>query len=327
MARKPKVAKKELEAKSDLIQALEFVCLNQKDTPLEVACLFEDQQVTTFNGIVTLGHPVQGDLSACVQSKRLLAALHRIDGAYSIAQDGSKLTVQGGKLKVPIACYPLDLLASGQPDPICGLLSNDFRTALDFVGQWAVETGSSVEMSSVLCKGQSVFSTDRIVAVEYWHGINFPELVIPKTFITLLSKIKFGIVAFGFSDNSLTIHFENKAWIKTQLYQDKWPNLIPMFDRQTEQKQLPIGFKEAINNLFEFAEINIIVGNEAINTHKKAELSASFDIKCDQTGIFNSAKLASVLPYIETIDFCSDTNKVALFYGKNIRGIICQSIN
>lgn len=330
MARKPRSTKTKDIVKNDITEALSFVCLNQKNegTVGQTHCLFANGYVTTFDGIIALGFPLAGELTICPQSKALLAALERSIGAYSMTQlDATTLAVQAGKFRASIPCLPLENVASVQPDAICGPLSNVFKGALALVGQWASETANCVEAASVLCRNGSVLGTDRVVAVEYWHGLPFPEMVIPKMFITQLCKIKYDIIGFGFSDRSLTIHFSNRSWIKTQLYEDKWGNIDRLLNREVNPISLPSGFKSAISSVRPFTQGKVFIGKNKISSHKDDMLGASFDFECGQVGVFNPDKLLSVVDLIEKIDFCTDTGGIALFYGRNLRGAICQMVN
>lgn len=330
MARKPRVSKTE-ESKSDIITALEFVCLNQRDegTPNQTHCIIQNKQIITYDGIVSLGYPIESDLAACPQSRRLLAALQRVAGAYSLTQqDAQTLVLQAGRLRVAIPCLELETAASDAPDAIAGLLPDDWRAGLSIVGELAAETASKVEFASVYIQPGSMLATDGIVAIEYWHGLNMPEMVVPKTFINILQKIKLQIVGFGFSDNSLTLHFENNAWIKTRLYLDKWPKdqLNRILSRQMEVHQLPFEFEKALDAVMPFTDGIVHIRNNKISTHIQQEIGASYDLEINQNGVFDPKKLKLALPYIKQINFCTGNGGVALFYGERIRGVICQKV-
>jgi hypothetical protein len=329
MARVSKQPKKEEQAKIDIVKALEFVCLNQKDegTPGQTHCYFNNGFVTTFDGIVALGYPINNDLLACPQSRRLLTAVGRASGSFSLSQvDAVTLALQAGKFRAAVPCLPVEMLASGQPDEFYALLDNGWRDALTVAGQWASDSGQRLEHASVYCTGQSFMSTDGIIAVEYWHGYNMPEMIIPKMFISIINKIKQDVVGFGFNQNgtSITLYFADKSWCKTQLYDGSWQSISKVFDKQTNPRPLPKGFKDALDMILPFTESKVYVGNNQISTNENTKIGASFDFASDQCGIFNPGKLRSIIDFVDTIDFCTDTNKVAIFYGNKIRGAICQ---
>lgn len=329
MARKS--SKKEQEEKSELIQALEYVCLNQRDsgTPAQMHCIISGSEIVTFDGIIALGYNLQTDLTGCPQSKTLLAALQRVKGAYSLTQQSpTALILQAGRLRATIPCLEPENLASAAPDPFCAAIPDEWRNGLAIVGDLASETASKVEFASVCVQSGTMIGTDGIVAIEYWHGLNMPRMILPKSFINTLKKIPHKIVSFGFSENTFTLYFDNEAWIKTLLYQDDWPieQLNKIMSRQMEMFKLPFDFEDAIDNVLPFSEGQVIIKDGKIQTHSKENIGASYDLNVEHNAVFDPAKLKQVLPYVKQINFCTGKGGVALFYGDNLRGVICQKL-
>lgn len=329
MARKS--TKKEQEDKNELVKALEYVCLNQRDegTPGQTHCIITNSDVITFDGIIALGYPIENELSGCPQTKTFLAALKRAKGAYSLTQQSpTALVLQAGRLRATIPCLEPENLASASPDPFCAALPDEWRIGLGIVGDLASETASKVEFASVCVQSGTMLGTDGIIALEYWHGLNMPRIILPKTFINILKKIPLKIVSFGFSETTFTVYFENAAWIKTQLYEDQWPieQLNKILSRNIEMYKLPFEFEEALNAVDPFSEGQVIIRNGKIQTHSKESIGASYDLEIDHSAIFDPKKLKQALPYMKQVNFCTGNGGVALFYGDNVRGVICQKL-
>lgn len=323
--------KKEAELKSELVSALEYVCLNQRDegTPAQTHCVITNKEIITFDGIIALGVPIETELNICPQSRQMLAALSRISGSYSLTQrDATALALQAGRLRVTIPCLEPENLASASPDAFCAAISDDWRQGLLEIGDIASETASKVEFASVLVRSGTMLATDGIIALEYWHGLNMPQMILPKSFLTILKKIKHKIVSFGYSENTLTFYFENSYWIKTQLYQDTWPieQLTKILSREIELYPLPFDFADALDAVLPFSDDQVIIVNNKIQTHKQETIGASYDLEINQDAVFDPKKLKQVLPYIKKVNFCTGKGGVALFYGENVRGVICQKL-
>lgn len=215
---------------SSLLKAIEFVSLIHKDDKQH--CVLKDGWCAASDGVMSLGCKIDGGIDACPQTTRLVAALRKASGGVSLALvDSTRLTVVSGPLRASVPCLPDPPLLLWA-DPMLASLDSRFIDGCKRIGHIASESGDKVMHHSLLIKGETMLATNSEVLVEFWHGNEMPPyFVLPKPAVTVLLKIAKPIVGFGFTGNSITFYFEDESWFKTQLYEDKWPNVEAVFER------------------------------------------------------------------------------------------------
>lgn len=326
--RKPKAPKQDT---NKLLDALEFVSLAQRDmgTISQTHCILSDHWAVASDGVLTIAHPIQDDLAACPQTARLLAALRRCGEGVSITQlDSSRLSLKSGALRVSVPCVDLQQVPIVWADPPQAPIDHRFIEACKAISHVASETGQHVSMISLLGKGQSLFATNRMVLLEYWHGLNLPPYwIFPKAAAIALQKIALKLVGFGISERSATFHYENGAWFKTQLYAEHWPNnLDAMFEgAPAVPVPLPPDLFDAVEKLSAFTDTGRIEFGEnvlrAINIDNE---SAEHDVKGITAGpIFSVKQLLAVAPVAKTWGLHPELKR-AFVFGENIRGVMAM---
>lgn len=229
MATKPRGRKAKEASRTDtLLKALRFIALAQSDVGnvMQRHCVIHSGWIAASNNMITLGVKVADDLSACPQTKRLIAALERCGDGVAIAQqDADRLRVVSGGLRVSVPCVPLSDMQLVWADPQAGPLDARFIAGLREIGPIANEKAGVVQFASVLCSGQNMVATTGEVIAEHWHGCDTPPYwVLPAATVEALLKIDKTLTGLGFSGHSATFYFEDESWLRTQLYEDKWPN-------------------------------------------------------------------------------------------------------
>ena len=127
-------------------------------------------------------------------------------------------SIKSNKFKVIVPCLNPYLLQGTQPNQPIVAIDDKLKIAIEAVSCLTTDNAQQVMFTSILLNGGSVIATDSKIIFEYWHGLNLPtNIVIPKKFVEALSKIKKKLKAFGNSQSSITLYFEDDSWIKTQL--------------------------------------------------------------------------------------------------------------
>lgn len=254
--RKPKEASKT----DSLLKALRFIALAQSDvgTVLQRHCVIHSGWIAATNNVITLGVKVADDLSACPQTKRLIAALERCGDGVAIAQqDADRLRVVSGGLRVSVPCVPLADMHLVWADQLIAPLDSRFVDGLREIGPIANEKAGIVQYASVLCAGQSMAATTGEVIAEHWHGCETPPYwVLPAATVEALLKVDKQLTGFGFSGHSATFYFEDESWLRTQLYEDKWPNAEKVWAsfNPNAMEAIPPTLFDAAATLLVFAE-------------------------------------------------------------------------
>jgi hypothetical protein len=268
-AKKPRKAKAAAPAASnDLLIALEWVKVAQKPNsafPNETHCRIGDGWVTAFDGTIAAGHRINLDLNAAPRTDRLLAALAKAGEGLSITFDG-QLTIASDKLRVTVPCLPVDTLPRQWPsghdgvDALEGGTLDDLLVGMAAVGVIAKEGADCVLESSVLLDTGSVTGCDRKIVLQYWHGLTFPTMVVPKAFVSAVCKHK-GLTHVAWSEGTVTFWFGEDKWLRTQLYQDKWPGIAQILDVDCSPVAVPTGLIEAVEAVAPHAESgNVMLG-------------------------------------------------------------------
>lgn len=327
MARKPRALSKESKA-SDFVRALQFVCQLLQDTgaPHETHVFLHNNSVTVFNGVLAAGVPIDEDLYACPHGLRLLEALKRCDEAVSITQlDSGRLSIKSGKFRALVPCVDPGIMPSPQPDPICAAVNDDFKTALGAMSVFGPgENAQHVALASVLMAGRSLVGTDSALILECWHGCDLPPgVVLPRSIIGPLSKAPAPLASFGYSANSATFYFENRSWLKTQLYADKWPDMGRVLNVRSNLLPIPKGFWQAFHAVYPFSENDCVyLADNQLRSHATADLGASYDVDDLPSGIKLSGKrLKMIEAHANAIDFIG-INSVVYFSGAKARGAL-----
>lgn len=245
-----------------LFDAVKFAAMAQKEDGKNISerhCRIINGYIVGFNGIVTAAHPIGEELPhICPNTSQLLKALERITGEHTFTIQGDKIYARGSKFKAFIDCVDPQSVAFVAPDPRQYPLNNAFRDAAELATVFTKEGQDRIVFSSIISGNQTLIGTNGHAFIEAFHGIPFPpDVIIPKAFIDVLVKAGGNIIGFGYNPgNSLTIWYDNNAFIKTQLYVEGWPapaGVMQHFD-VAEKLDIPKGYFEAIETVLPFAQ-------------------------------------------------------------------------
>lgn len=323
MARKPTKSKPDV---SVLFEALKFVNVAQVNdgTPLQTHVKISGGWVVAFDGIVSAGSPVPIDLTACPHSKRLTEALGLCGNEFTISQlDESKLCIQTAKFKAFVPCLHVDTLATVPPDAPCAAINDELAVALDAVHMQPHENDKRIIADTLLVRSGSALGTDGVVLLEYWHGIDLPQLIIPKQFALAICKTKKPLSKLGFSPYSVTVYFDDNSWLRSQLYIEQWPNVDNILNVQTNPFNIPPDFFEGLRHVIHACnDTSVLFSHNRLHSHESEVVGASYIVDGLPAGpCFSARRLLELEHFMKQVDFTSDRN-VARFFGNNVRGAI-----
>jgi hypothetical protein len=209
------------------------------------------------------------------------------------------------------------------PDQPVADINDSFKDGLSIVGILPNENAQQIHLASILMNGQSLISTTGKVIIEYWHGINLPSgISLPKAIVEPLTSATKKLSRFGFSEHSVTFYFEDGSWIKSQLYVERWPNIAPILDRQTNAWPISSDFWKGLKAVAPFTDSGFVYFDAGyIRSHDNAAQGASFEVASLPKGLaFPAKQLAMIEPFAQRIDFLA--KDCLMFYGERIRGAI-----
>lgn len=312
-----------------LLQALEFMALVQKDkgAPYQTHVMLANNCAVGFDGVLAAGHLIDESLFACPHTLTMLAALKRCEGALSVTQlDSGRLSVKSGKFRALVPCTPNATLPGVMPDPVAGPITNALRDGLLAVSPIIVENSQRVITAAAAVRANSVVATNGNMILEYWHGIDLPpNMLVPKLFINALARIDKNLVSFGFSATSFTVYFDDHSWLRTQLYQDRYPDTDRILNRPHTALPLPDDFFKGIAVVSEFAEDNRLwLKPGAVQSHADESVGARYEVEGVQADIIVNGKDLRLLDGVITSIDITGTEGVTFFYGENLRGAMTQ---
>lgn len=328
----PKPRSKSTEIKSSLLTALEFVsCVTEQlGAPFETHVGLNRNWAIAFNGTVAAGSPISEDIFCYPHNLLLIEALSKCDENFSLTQlDNGRLSIKSGKFKAIVPCLDPALMQIANPDPQIVGITNKFKEAVEAVGAIANENTLEIFTASVLMNGQTVISTNRIMVLEYWHGLDLPpDVPLPKEFVKALSKQKKNLTGFGYSSSSATFYFEDGCWLRTQLYADKWPDVSRILNRPANLWSIDPNFYKALDAVAPFSEDgNVYFDLNLLMSHDNTNQGANYECNGLPKGVvYPISQLKIIKPYVKRIDWIAsgihDSSYCLIFEGDVMRGVI-----
>lgn len=318
--------------KSPLLQALEFcsVVAEKIGSPHETHIGLRNKWAVAFNGIVAAGAPINDDLYCFAHTFTLVEALSKCSESYSLTQlDQDRLSIKSGKFKAIVPCLDPLLMPNAEPDPQIVGITNKFKDAVEAVGVLASENAQHVLTASVLMNGASVISTNRVMLLEFWHGLDLPPNVpLPKEFVKALVKQKKNLTGFGFSRSSATFYFEDGCWLRSQLYSDEWPDVSRILNREANLWTIDPSFFQALDAVAAFSEDgNVYSRLNLLCSHSHEGVGATFECNGVPAGfVYPIKQLLIMRPFVKQIDYMANgvhnSSYCLYFVGDECRGVI-----
>lgn len=314
-----------------LIEALDFIAVGTRDDEdYQEYIVMKGGYATAFNGQIAAGHPIAEELTVCPQLKRLRAALAKSGKSLVISETpNGQLSIKGDKPRFVVPCRKLDEQPQVEPNPKLAPLAETIKDAFNVCGSLATEAGERVIEASLLLEANTCTGTNGVALLQYWHGIDLPPaIILPKIFTAAIVKAGKPIDGFGFEwkqgkepgewiVGTFTIWFEGGAWIRTQCYQDRWPDVSRILNVPSNATPIPEGLFEAIDTVHGFDDSDrVILSNDRVMSHESEDVGAVYPVpglKCHLG--FNGKFMKKVAPYAKTIDLNKSEGEAVLFFG------------
>jgi len=315
-----------------LIQQLQFIAMAQKPagTAYQTHCMINSRWAVAFDGVLTVGTPIQEDIQACPNTTQLLAALQRCGEQVQISQvsDGV-IVVKSERFRASIDCIPFNELPPSWPDVAQGPVTDALKTGFAAVNWLINETATEAWKQAILLQNLTMVASEGHALVEFMHGIQLPiSILLPKAAINAVMKHDKPLVAMGVSDNSATFHYADNSFIKTQLFKDNYPNYLPVFEGfNGETTPIPDDFFTGIDSVAPFCKDSkaLYIRGDKLQSHKEEERGAVYQMSAalHENIIFNYEFLKAVKPYFSNVVFDKERGKV-FFRTNNLRGAIMR---
>lgn len=331
MAKAPRKTKSVSKTCEGLINALHFISVAQKpedDVYYKTHCILHNGMAMGYNGTITAGAKIEETLEVVPNTYKLIAALERTTKDVSITELEGKLSIRSGAFSCFVPCWHEAMPALTPDPPLCDI-SDVLKIGFDMISGFTIDNDKrKIVECSMLLRENSMFATDTAVILEFWHGLSLPTIVLPKIAVSAILNSDKKLKQLGVSSNSCTFWFEDNSWIKTQLYDEAWPDIDRVLNKPCNPEPLPEGFYNALRTIKPFAagkdaEKTVHFMNGALQSHRNKDEGAC----CEAVGVkhgpaFNIKRLERIEHCVDTIDFYSSST--AFFFSKcgKVRGAL-----
>lgn len=312
-----------------MLSKLKFVqgAVARKDfVPALTHFVIEDSTVRGYNGMLALCSPIPFDITCRPKADPLIKAIANCTETVSLSlTPAGRLSIKSGKFKAFIDCIEGEssyLHPIGEPLEIDGVaLLQALKTIAPFIGNDASRPWSN----GILLLGQSAFATNNVMLVEYWTGTTMPTPInIPRAAIKEMLRIDEPPISAQLADNAITFHYTGDRWLRTQLFETKWPDLRRVLDKASNPVALDATLFEAIKTVKPFIDKmgRILFKGGRIATHEEETEGASYEIEgFDHSGVYQIDMLGLLEGAAQTIDW-STYPSPCMFFGERLRGAI-----
>lgn len=285
-------------------------------------------RVRGFNGVLALSSPIPFDLNCKPKADELVKAIANCTETVLLSMTpAGRLSVRSGVFKVNINCIEDETFhvePEGEAIAIDGAeLIKGLRAVVPFIGDDASRPWSN----GVLLQNQSMFATNNATIVEYWHGSAFPHVVnLPRDAVREMLRINEAPVSAQLSETSITFHYSDRRWLRTQLYVSKWPDLGKVLDH-------PANLTAINNELFVGLEVvkpfldkvgSIYFKDGELCTHEFEGEGAAYAVEgLPNDARYNHTILTLLKGTVKTIDWSGTGLRGAcMFQGDRLRGAV-----
>lgn len=312
-----------------MLKELKFVmgAVAKKDfLPAMTHFRIEDGKVRSFNGTLALCSPIPFDINCTPKAEALVKAISNCEDTITLSlTDGGKLRVQSGSFRAFVETVDG---ATPHVEPAGDVVNFDgevlikaFETLLPFTG----DDASRPWTNGILLKGQSAFATNNVCLVEYWMGVETPIVVnIPREAVREVLRIKEAPTHAQVDQNSITFHFPDERWIRSQLYETTWPDLSKVLNQTSTPTPIDEALFAGIDVLTAFADGigRVYIQNGIMRTHPDPDIGATYDAPGITFEGLYQIKMLNLLRGVATSADFTRYPEPALFFGDRLRGAV-----
>lgn len=290
----------------------------------------ENGLIRGFNGNLSLCCPIPLDLTVSPKADQFIKAVQNCnsDQTRLTLTPANRIKITSGKFTAFVDCTT-DPFPDIQPDGDIVPPPLDLITTLKTLAPFISEDASRPWSRGVLFAGNVIRATNNIVIVEKWVSSCFPyALNIPRSAIVELIKINKQPISLQLADNSVTFHFENGAWLRTNTLDSAWPDLEGrVFGvEQTGRVELAPDLFDAVETLAPFTDEmdSLFFFNGAVSTSPTGDTGAYIEYPQDFGGAIFGCKYFMSLRNIATEIYMGNHLRPCIFYNadKTLRGAI-----
>lgn len=291
--------------------------------------------VRAYNGTLALGSPLAFDIPCTPKAAQLVPAIaHAPDTITLSMTDKGRLRVASSKgYRVFVDCVEEvtpHVIPEGAPVDFDG---NAVLEALRAVEPFIGSDASRPWATGVLLSGSSAYATNNVCIAQYWFStaekpVTLPFVVnLPRAAIAEMLRINEAPTHAQMTENSMTFHYADRRWLRTQLLETKWPDMDRIFADHTPAQAHPVNeaLFDALQRLKPHADKMGRVffdGDRVTVKDNDGTERASIDIPgLGMSGIYQIEMLRLLEGVAKTADLTTYP-RPCIFYGDRVRGAI-----
>lgn len=283
-----------------------------------------------FDGMMSMSTKVDVGLTVRPHASSFIKAIEACGEKSEIAMhltDAGRLSVNAGKFRAFVNCLDVNQDAViPKPEGEEVELTDELLASLTELAPFMSIDASRPWAQGLRIFGGSTYATNNIILVQRWHGSEFPyEVIVPSDFVKAVIKINQKPISAQVTHSSLTFHYPDERWIRTQLVVGKWPeNLENIFKDTPVAKPLPEEFFPALDQLKPFMDDSgrVYIYPDRVATAQTDGEGAAVAIETEIDGaLFHLEQLRLLQTVMKRIDLAAYPAPCP-WYGQKMRGMI-----
>lgn len=283
--------------------------------------------VRAYNGVLALCSPIAFDIDCVPHAEKLVKAISNCKETpvLSMSPNG-RLRLQSGPYKAFIECVEGETPHVQPQGEVVNFDGEVLLKAMQVISPFIGNDASRPWTNGVLLRGQSAFATNNVCLIEYWLGTEVPFVVnIPGMAVREMLRVNEPPTHAQIHENSLTLHYTDGRWIRTQLLETTWPDIGKILSVESNPSPIdPRLFEalEALSNMSDSAG-RVYMRDGVLQTHdSEAEAGASYEVA--GLGIEGAYQI-NMLKLLDGVATHADFTRYpnpTLFFGERLRGAI-----
>lgn len=312
-----------------MLKQLKFVmgAVAKKDLlPAMTHFRIENGTVRSYNGTLALSSPVDLDVDCIPKADSLVKAISNCKETIALnLTAGGRLSIKSGGFRAYVECVEGDTPHVEPEGEIVNFDGEALLQAIKVVSQFVGNDASRPWTNGMLLRDQSAFATNNVCVIQYWIGMQMPFTVnIPRAALMEMVRIDEAPTYAQITQNSMTFHYTDGRWIRTQLLTTGWANLDQILDKPSNPKPINPRLFEGIEILKGMTDNagRLYIKDGMLRTHTEEYIGGSFEIpELEFDGCYNISMLGLLNGVVTHADFSLYPGP-CLFFGPRLRGAI-----
>lgn len=312
-----------------MLAALKFVqgAVAKKDfVPSLTHFRIENGTIKGYNGMIALCCPIDINLAVSPRAIPFIKSIQACQETIAMhITAAGRLSIKSGKFKAFVDCTD-EPFPDVEPEGHKVKLNGKFLEAIKVLAPFIAEDASRPWSRGILFYGQSAYATNNVALVEHWLGYDFPTPInVPKQAVNELLRIDEEPEYLQIHPSSVSFHFADRRWLKTQTFDLGWPNVVAILSRESTPVVISAELFESVETLVPFVgEIPKIyfMPDGTITTDAVDGQGAVVEVaQFGAVGVYNIHQFLLLHNVAKTIDM-TQYPAPCMFFGDNIRGAL-----